>query len=137
VISAESVKEAAETNPSLQYSIAVMIHVHPQELEEYFGNILLIVGGGGRGIISGRWSVGDTLQFSRQSWAHSLSGMMALVKRLGGRLIVLEEKNIAKHSKIKGGMLEILMSPPPARHLGTAGTLIRSASARVGRAAKA
>jgi hypothetical protein len=38
--------------------------------------------------------------------------MMALVNSLGGRLSVLEAKRIAKHSRIKRGMLEIRMWPP-------------------------
>jgi hypothetical protein len=59
VISHASVKEAAQANPSFLFSIAVLIHIHPQELEKYFRNILLIVGKGGRGRSpeDGAWAI--------------------------------------------------------------------------------
>lgn len=108
VISPIQVKHAAESKPALLFSVAVLIHVHPDELEEYFENILTIVGQSGKGIITGKWSEDTTFQYSRQSWAHSLSLLKDLVDRLGGRLDVLkeEDRNITKQ-RIKGGMLQL------------------------------
>lgn len=108
IISPTGVKHAAEAKPALLFSVAVLIHVHPDELEEYFENILTIVGRSGKGIITGKWSEDATFQYSRQSWAHSLPLMKDLMDRLGGRLDVLkeEDRSITK-GKIKGGMLEL------------------------------
>jgi hypothetical protein len=44
--------EAAEAKPALLVSLKVLIHVHPDELYEYFGNILTIIGDSGRAIIT-------------------------------------------------------------------------------------
>jgi hypothetical protein len=92
VISAATVREAADAKPVLLFSLKVLIHVHPDELNEYFDNILAIIGDSGRAIITGKWSPDRTFQFGRQSWAHSLQGLTEIVARKGGRLTVLQEK---------------------------------------------
>jgi hypothetical protein len=56
VLSPPLVKQAGKANPKLLFSIAVLIHVHLDELEEYFGNILTIIGCSGRAIMTGKWS---------------------------------------------------------------------------------
>jgi hypothetical protein len=88
VISASSVREAAQANPALLVSLKVLIHVHPDELDEYFGNILTIIGTSGRAILTGKWSSGEPFQFARQSWAHSLERLKETVARKGGQLVV-------------------------------------------------
>ena len=44
VISDASVAEAAAAKPSLLFSEKVLIHVHPDELVQYFRNVLRIIG---------------------------------------------------------------------------------------------
>lgn len=82
VVSPETVKEAAESRPTFLFSVAVLIHVHPDELEEYLRNIVTIVNSSGTALISGKWSLDETHQLSRQSWAHSLSGIRKLLDPL-------------------------------------------------------
>jgi SAM-dependent methyltransferase len=93
VISASSVREAAQANPALLVSLKVLIHVHPDELDEYFGNILTIIGTSGRAILTSKWSSGEPFQFARQSWAHSLERLKETVARKGGQLVVLKEED--------------------------------------------
>jgi SAM-dependent methyltransferase len=110
VISPATVREAASAKPALLFSLRVLIHVHPDELDEYLGNILTIIRDGGRAVITGKWSPGKTFQFGRQSWAHSLDGLNCIAGRHGGQIHVLEEKDspLAKTGKLaKGGALEI------------------------------
>jgi SAM-dependent methyltransferase len=93
VISPATVKEAASAGPALLFSLRVLIHVHPDELEEYMGNILTIIRDGGRAIISGKWSPDQTFQFGRQSWAHSLVEINRIAAANGGQIHVLVEKD--------------------------------------------
>jgi hypothetical protein len=107
VIAPDTVKEAAAAKPSLLFSIAVLIHVHPDELEEYFGNVLTIIGGSGKAIVTGKWSQ-EGFQYSCKSWAHSLPLMENLVDRLGGCLSVLrqEDRQVTDRAT-KGGTLQL------------------------------
>ncbi len=112
VISPDTVKEAAESKPAFLFSVAVLIHVHPAELDEYFRNILAIVNGSGTALVAGKWSDDKTYQLSRQSWAHSLPGMREMLDPLGARLSVVSENENrpAKHGYkggIRGGVLEL------------------------------
>lgn len=116
VISAEAVARAASRKPALLYSLKVLIHVHPDELEEYFGNILAIVGESGVGLVTGKWSSGATFQISRKSWAHSLAAIEAIVTRLGGKVAVGNEDDYGFEEfgeAGKTGRLEITRSPTP------------------------
>ena len=69
--------------------------MYPTELEEYFGNILTIIGSSGKGLVTGKWSPGDSFQSAKKSWAHSLSAMQAIVARKGGKLVVAQEEDYA------------------------------------------
>ena len=100
IISPDTVKEVAAIRPAFLFSVAVLKHVHPGELEEYFGSILSIVGRSGKAIILGRWSADGTFQLTGQSWAHSLPSMKGMVDRLGGRLSVV--KNNERHLTQRG-----------------------------------
>jgi len=110
VISPATVKEAASSRPALLFSLRVLIHVHPDELDEYIGNILTIIRDGGRAIISGKWSPAQTFQFGRQSWAHSLAELHRIAAAKGGQVHVLAEKDrpFIEIGKIaRNGALEI------------------------------
>jgi hypothetical protein len=91
VISPASIAEAAAAKPTLLFSINVMIHVHPDQLPQYFQNIVTIIGGSGRAIVSGKWSNGDTQSFSSLSWAHSMATISGLVRERGWGMRILQE----------------------------------------------
>jgi hypothetical protein len=110
VISSASVAAAAAKKPSLLFSLKVLIHVYPAELEEYFGNILAIVGSSGKGVVTGKWSPGETFQTAKKSWAHSLPALQAIVASQGGKLVVAQEEDYAFQDlgeTGKAGRLEI------------------------------
>jgi hypothetical protein len=56
VISDKSVTEAAAAHASFLISTKVLIHVHPDELEEYFHNVVRIIKPSGQAIIDGKCS---------------------------------------------------------------------------------
>jgi len=112
-ISRESVLEAAAKKPRMVCSYGVVLHVHPDELSEYFFNILTIIKSGGQAIISGKWSEGETLQYSAQTWAHSLRLLSDTASEFGGELIVRREKDFWLEDfgrTIKSGRLEVTKS---------------------------
>ena len=91
-ISDASVAEAAAAKPSLLFSEKVLIHVHPDELEQYFRNVLRIIGLSGQAIIRGKWSDKRTIKYSGMSWAHSISTIQNLVNAQGGSLTIVKEE---------------------------------------------
>jgi hypothetical protein len=73
VISPETVAEAAAAKPSMLFSWKVLLHVHPDELYEYFQNIVTIIGDDGTALVCSKWGNGnETIQFGGQSWAHPI-----------------------------------------------------------------
>ena len=52
VILKSTLQEAAASKPKLVFSISVLVHVHPDELSEYFTNILSLLDGSGVGVIT-------------------------------------------------------------------------------------
>jgi len=68
-----------------------MIHVHPNELEQYFQNIMTIIGDSGRAIVSGKWSQDDTRSYSSLSWAHSMASIHNFVVERGWDIRILHE----------------------------------------------
>jgi hypothetical protein len=112
-ISPQSVLEAAVKEPRMVCSYGVVSHVHPDELSEYFCNILTIIRGGGRAIISGKWSEGATFQYSTKTWAHSLRLLSDMASEFGGELIVRTEGDFWLEDfgrTIKSGRLEVTKS---------------------------
>ena len=101
VISPESVAAAAKHKPHFLVSAKVLIHVHPQELGDFFGNILTIIGGSGRAVIIGKWSSEETIQLSERSWAHGLSQLHHLATSRNADLTTLKES--AWHPETHGG----------------------------------
>ena len=92
VISTESVLEAAKAKPKTLFSHRVLPHVHPDELAEYFRNIMTIINSNGQAIIDGKWSDQETVQYKPGSWAHSESAINALASSMDGRITKLIEK---------------------------------------------
>jgi SAM-dependent methyltransferase len=92
VISEASVAEAAAAKPALLFSEKVLIHVHPDDLLEYFRNVLRIIGVSGQAIIRGKWSDKRTIAYSSRSWAHSIYTIEELIKAQGGSLTIVKEE---------------------------------------------
>ena len=109
VISPATVSEVAVARPTILFSLKVLIHVHPDELDEYFGNILTIIGNSGRAIIMGKWSAGSRFSL-RGGLAHSQDLLTQTVGRKGGRLFVLSAEDSERtdiHNVAKAGTIEI------------------------------
>jgi hypothetical protein len=123
LISPETVQEAASRRPALVISLKVLIHVHPDELHEYFHHILTIVGDSGKAIITGKWSPSQTFQFSSHCWAHSLDHLTNLVSSLGGHLSVLKEERFSNSPELIKGILEVKRAKNSNPVLGVRTTL--------------
>jgi SAM-dependent methyltransferase len=111
VISPESVTEVAATRPAMLFSVHVLKHVHPDELQEYFQNVIKIIGPSGQAIIVGKWSDSETIQYSAGGWAHAFSIVQDVVKSEGGRTEVIREQKCAlsKFDKTaRKGMLRVV-----------------------------
>ena len=90
VISPESVAKAAATKPKLLFSWKVLLHVHPDELVEYFTNIVTIIGENGTALVCSKWGNGtETIQFGGQSWAHPIGKVSDGLADLGCSVEVL------------------------------------------------
>ena len=91
VISPQSVAEVAAARPSLLFSSAVLLHVHPNELAEYVGNILAIIGSDGQAIIDAHLNEEETVQYSGRSWAHAVPVLEKMIADMGGKMVVLDK----------------------------------------------
>jgi len=91
IISPASVTEVAAAKPKMMFSIAVLLHVHPDELSEYVGNVMEIIGTQGQYITGANLMDGETIQYSGRSWAHSQEQFETLLAERGGKMEILEE----------------------------------------------
>jgi hypothetical protein len=110
VISPSSVAEAAAAEPAMLGSFAVLIHVHPLELPEYLRNLTTIIGTKGKAILTGRWSLDDSIQYSGQSWAHALATLKQMLDERGATLTIVREEDVeleAFGQSVKQGVLRI------------------------------
>jgi SAM-dependent methyltransferase len=90
VISPAAIEEVALAKPKLLFSNRVLNHVQPEELSEYFGNLLRIIGSSGQAVVTGKWSAGETVPLrGGKSWAYSLPTLREHVEAAGGSLEVL------------------------------------------------
>jgi hypothetical protein len=93
IISREAMEEAAAAKPKLLLSNRVLNHVQPEELAEYFNNLLKIIGSSGQAIVTGKWSAGETVPIrGGRSWAYSLPTLQQHVEAEGGAIEILIEK---------------------------------------------
>ena len=93
VISPDSVAEVAAAKPTMMFSFAVLLHVHPDELGEYVGNVMDVIGTQGQYITDANLMDGETVQYSGRSWAHSQELFEKLLAERGGKMEILEEGN--------------------------------------------
>jgi hypothetical protein len=114
VISTESVAEVAAAKPVLLFSNRVLFHVHPDELSEYFRNIINIIGRSGKAIITGKWSHQETIRLNQHAWAHGISIVQELVENEGGSMAIITEQKgrLEQVNVYKSGILRIV----DARH---------------------
>lgn len=66
------------------FSVMVLRHVHPDELQEYLSNIFSIIGDWGRAFIDGIYD-GDATE-NDDSWSYGLNTIAPMVSALGGEL---------------------------------------------------
>lgn len=81
-----SVEEAAASKPKLLFSTGVLLHVHPDEMPQYFKNIVAIIGSSGVGIATAKWCDRPTQQIAKQSWLHNVRSLADAAKSVGGHL---------------------------------------------------
>jgi hypothetical protein len=93
IISPDSVAEVAAAKPTMMFSFAVLLHVHPDELGEYVGNVMDVIGTQGQYITDANLMDGETVQYSGRSWAHSQELFEKLLAERGGKMEILEEGN--------------------------------------------
>jgi hypothetical protein len=106
IISREAIEEAAAAKPKLLFSHRVLNHVQPEELAEYFNNLLKIIGSSGQAIVTGKWSAGETVPVrGGKSWAYSLPTLQAHVEAEGGSIEILLETGSAD---IRAGSFRII-----------------------------
>ncbi len=94
VISPEAVEAAAAAKPTFLVSTAVLIHVHPAEVPEYVSNVMKLIGDRGTAVITAKCVQGDTIQYAGRSWAHSYPMIERMFAELGGKIEVLEHRDI-------------------------------------------
>src|SRR5262245_59538050 len=96
LISAESVTEVATVKPKLLFSVHVLKHVRPDKLNEYFHNIIKIIGPSGEAIIVGKWTDSETIQYNDESWTRSWAHAFLLLQNTvvseGGSIKVIREQ---------------------------------------------
>lgn len=82
-----SLDRAARRNPDLIYSTAVLHHVPPSELDNYFRAIVSMMGPHSAAVASFR-SADRTIRTGASSWSHSFASLAASLGRIDPSLIV-------------------------------------------------
>jgi hypothetical protein len=109
VISPETVDEVAGLGPQMLFSVRVLKSVHPDELDEYFGNITKIIGTAGRAVIHGHWSDNETFKYGKRKWGHGMPRIKELLARDGFRLAIRSEaESIEGDRPLKHGMFCVM-----------------------------
>jgi len=81
VIEADLLAELAATPPDFVFSIAVLHHVHPSELDDYLANVLMLLGPGSQALLTFReWRT--RIQTAAKSWSHPARDLVERVRRL-------------------------------------------------------
>jgi hypothetical protein len=85
VIGPESVAAAAAARPDFVMSMAVLIHVPPEELDLYFDNVMTLAHEGTR-VFATYKSTDATIHYSGRSWTHPEETITRAVETRGGRV---------------------------------------------------
>lgn len=91
VISPECVAEVAAVKPALLFSVRVLQHVHPEDIAEFFENVVTIIGASGQAIIRSRLSEEETVRYGDKNWAHSAAVIRGLLSGLDAEMVVVRE----------------------------------------------
>ena len=92
-ISPATIAEAASHKPSIVFSIAVMFHVHPDELDGYVRNLMTLAGSDGKAIFSARSSE-QTIHYKERCWSHSRKAIEAAFAAQGAGLEELHSESV-------------------------------------------
>jgi hypothetical protein len=88
---APSVLEAAKVaRPDFIYSNAVVLHVPPDELREFFENVLGLFHASTTGLINVRLSR-SAKRISSRSWAYTETDLVRVTEELGGRVVAIDK----------------------------------------------
>jgi hypothetical protein len=94
IISREAIAEVAAAKPKLLFSNRVLNHVQPEELPEYFNNLLKMIGDSGQAVVTGKWGADETIPIrSGKSWAYSVPTLKEHIEAEGGRMRILIEES--------------------------------------------
>jgi hypothetical protein len=109
IISPGAIEEAAAAKPRLLLSNRVLNHVQPEELSEYFNNLLRMIGSTGQAVVTGKWSTGETVPIrSGKSWAYSIPTLREHIEAEGGSMKILIEES--SRPDIRAGAFRIVAS---------------------------
>ncbi len=108
VISPETVAEAAAAKPQLLFSVRVLKSVHPDEVDEYFGNIITIIGTTGKAVIQAHWSDEETFQYGKRKWGHGMPLIRKFLADRGYKLVIRKAVDLKEGDRIlKHGMFAV------------------------------
>jgi hypothetical protein len=99
VIDTAVLDQVRAARPHFVYSNAVVLHVPPEEIREFFANVMGLFDAGTRGLINVRLS-STAKRISSRSWAYSESELTRLVEEFGGTVITIDKAapQRSKHS---------------------------------------
>jgi SAM-dependent methyltransferase len=110
VINRKVVSEVAATKPAWIVSSYVLSQMPPQELEEYFNNLLQFMEGGGKAILQVRlaWR---TMQYARTGWYHSRGRMAKRLAKRGLEVLAAGTRPLtSKRYKVRGVEMRLIVA---------------------------
>ena len=108
VITPEAVAEAAAAKPQLLFSVRVLKSVHPDELDEFLGNIVTIIGKSGKAVIQAHWSDDETFKYGKRKWGHGMPVIKKFLADRGYKLAIRKEVESSEGDRpLKHGMFAI------------------------------
>lgn len=93
LISPETLAEATSHKPNIVFSIAVMFHVHPDELNDYVRNLMTLAGADGKVIFWAR-ATEQTIHYKERCWSHSRKAIEAAFAAQGAGLEALSSESV-------------------------------------------
>jgi hypothetical protein len=99
VIAPAALADTAAARPDFIYSNAVVLHVPPEEIEEFWQNVMALFNRSTTALINIRLSR-TAKRISSRSWAYTESELVRLAETLGGRVIAVDRlpPQRSKHS---------------------------------------
>lgn len=91
LIGPDTIAQAAAAAPDFVFSVGVLLHVHPTDLGEYFGNIRKLLEAGGRGLVTARVAE-KTVHYWERSWAYAREELDEYLKAFGFAVETLDAR---------------------------------------------